>query len=183
VTACEAVVNLQQFVSREFDPTEPAVVTVGKICAGTATNVIPDTATIEGTARTLDAVARRRVREALERRCTGIADANDCELRFDWIEGYPPTVNDPGMADYVATVAKQALGTEHYFPVARASMGAEDFSYYLEAVPGCFFFVGVEPPDRQTYPPLHSDRYDFTDAAIGVGMRMFVELVRNFPVS
>ena len=59
-------------------------------------------------------------------------------------------------------------------------MGGEDFAYYLEKVPGCFFLVGVEPPDRDGYPPLHSDRYDFTDAAIAVGMRMFVELVRNF---
>jgi amidohydrolase len=180
VTACEAVMNLQQFVSREFDPTDSAVITVGKISAGTATNVIPDTATIEGTARTLGALARTKIRESVARRCTGIADANDCELRFDWIEGYPPTVNDPAMADYVARIAKQSLGADHYFPVPRPSMGAEDFSYYLEKVPGCFFFVGVEPLERETYPPLHSDRYDFTDAAIGVGMRMFVELVKNF---
>jgi metal-dependent amidase/aminoacylase/carboxypeptidase family protein len=59
-------------------------------------------------------------------------------------------------------------------------MGGEDFAYYLEKVPGCFFLVGVEPPDRDGYPPLHSDRYDFTDAALATGMRMFVELVRNY---
>ena len=181
VTACEAVLNLQQFVSRELDPTEPAVITVGKFSAGTATNVIPDAASIEGTARTLDAQGRVKIRESVERRCTGIADANDCELRFDWIEGYPPTVNDPAMADYVARVARQSLGSDRYLPVSRPSMGAEDFSYYLQVVPGCFFFVGVDPPDRQTYPPLHSDRYDFTDAAVAVGMHMFLELVRNFP--
>ena len=62
-------------------------------------------------------------------------------------------------------------------------MGGEDFSYYLEKVPGCFFLVGVEPPDRDGYPPLHSDRYDFTDAALGVGMRMFVELVHELAVN
>jgi amidohydrolase len=180
VTACEAVTNLQQFVSRELDPTESAVITVGKIAAGTATNVIPDIATIEGTARTLTPGTRIQIREAIERRCTGIADANDCELRFDWIEGYPPTLNDPAMAEYVARVARKALGADCYFPVSKPSMGAEDFSYYLENVPGCFFFVGVEPPERETYPPLHSDRYDFTDGAIGVGMRMFLELVQNF---
>jgi amidohydrolase len=181
VTACEAVLNLQQFVGREMDPTEAAVITVGKISAGTATNVIPDTATIEGTARTLEARARTRVRESVERRCTGIADANACEMRFDWIEGYPPTFNDPAMTDYVARVATESLGADRYLPVSRPSMGAEDFSYYLQAVPGCFFFVGVDPPDRQTYPPLHSDRYDFTDAAVGVGMQMFLELVKKFP--
>ncbi len=61
-------------------------------------------------------------------------------------------------------------------------MGGEDFSYYLEKSPGCFFFVGVQPPEAKVYPPLHSDRYDFSDAAIGVGMRMFVELAANFSV-
>jgi amidohydrolase len=180
VTACEAVINLQQFVSREFDPTDSAVVTVARIHAGTATNVIPDEAVIEGTARTLNEPARRQIREAIERRCTGIAQANRCELRFEWIEGYPPTVNDPAMSDYVAKVAKQTFGPDRYFPVPRPSMGGEDFAYYLEKIPGCFFLVGVEPLERQTYPPLHSDRYDFTDGSLAVGMRMFVELVKNF---
>ena len=180
VTACEAVLNLQQFVSREFDPTDSAVVTIGKINAGSATNIIPDEAVIEGTARTLNDPARKHIRESIERRCAGIAQANQCGFRFEWIEGYPATVNDPGMSDYVAKVAKQTFGPDRYFPVPRPSMGGEDFAYYLQKVPGCFFLVGVEPVDRPTYPPLHSDRYDFTDASLEVGMRMFVELVRNF---
>ena len=182
VTACEAVLNLQRVVSREFDPTDSAVVTIGKINSGTATNIIPDTAIIEGTARTLHDAARQQVRDAIERRCGGIAAANDCEMRFDWIEGYPPTVNDPVMADYVARIATQTFGSDRYFPVPKPSMGGEDFAYYLEKAPGCFFLVGVEPHDRDHYPPLHSDRYDFTDASIAVGMRMFVELVMNFPL-
>ena len=183
VTAAEAVLNLQQFVSRELDPTEPAVVSVGKFNAGTATNIIPDTAVIEGTARTLSEPARVAVASAVERRCAGIAEANDCDVRFDWVEGYPPTINDPAMADYVARVARDAFGADRFLPVARPSMGGEDFAYYLQKVPGCFFFVGVVPPGRESYPPLHSDRYDFTDAALGVGMRMFLELVRNFTAS
>src|SRR3954469_4112084 len=180
VTASEAVLNLQQFVSREIDPTEPAVVTVGKFHAGTATNVIPDTATIEGTARTLTEPMRKLIARAVERRCAGIAEASDCDLRFDWVEGYPPTVNDAAMAAYVATIARQTLGSERFIPVARPSMGGEDFAYYLQKVPGCFFLVGVVPPGREHYPSLHSDRYDFTDAALGVGMRMFLELALNF---
>ena len=74
----------------------------------------------------------------------------------------------------------QALGAEMFVPVARSSMGGEDFSYYLERVPGCFFFLGVEPADRDSYPALHNDRYDFTDAALPVGMRVFLELVLNW---
>ena len=73
------------------------------------------------------------------------------------------------MADYVARIAREALASDRYLPVARPSMGGEDFAYYLQKVPGCFFLVGVEPPDANGYHPLHSDRYDFTDAAIGGG--------------
>jgi amidohydrolase len=179
-TACEAVTSLQKFVSRETDPTDSAVVTIGRMQGGTAVNVIPDTASIEATVRTLTPQQRTRAKEALERRCRGIALANGCELKFKWLEGYPPTVNDPAMADYVAITARQTLGADRFVPVARASMGGEDFAYYLEKVPGCFFLVGVEPVERNGYPSLHSGRYDFTDAALGVGMRMFVELIRNW---
>jgi amidohydrolase len=179
VTACEAVLNLQQFVSREIDPTEPAVVTVGIFQAGTATNVIPDVATIAGTARTLTPQARGLIAKSIRRRCEAIAAANECRVEFNWTDGYPPTINDPKMADYVAETARHTLGEAAYAPAARPAMGGEDFAYYLEAVPGCFFLLGLCPPDREVYPPLHSDRFDFTDAAIGTGVRMFTNLVQN----
>lgn len=182
VTAAEAVLNLQQFASREFDPTDSTVVTVGKFNAGTATNIIPDIATIEGTARTLHPQARAKIAAALKRRCAGIAQANSCDLKFDWIDGYPPTINDPQMTDYVAQIARATFGPDRYFTAPKPSMGGEDFAYYLEKVPGCFFLVGVEPIGANGYPPLHSDRYDFTDGTIAVGMRMFLELVKNFRV-
>jgi amidohydrolase len=180
VVAAEAVTNLQQFVSREVNPVEPAVITVGRILGGTASNVIPDACEIEGTARTLTPTLRTKIRESIERRCRGIAAAGGCELKFEWWPGYPPTINDPAMADYVARVARQTLGDDRFYLAPFPSMGGEDFAYYLEQVPGCFFFVGVEPAGASGYPSLHSDRYDFTDAALGVGMRMFVELVRNW---
>jgi len=180
VTAAEAIVNLQQFVSREVDPTDAAVITIGKINAGTATNIIPDTCTIEGTARTLTESTRKQIAAAIERRCAAIAAANGCTIEFKWHVGYPPTVNDPKMADYVAATARTAIGEDRFFPVARPSMGGEDFAFYLEKVPGCFFLIGVEPLNAPGHPPLHSDRFDFTDGAIDVGVKMFVELVRNF---
>jgi hippurate hydrolase len=179
VCAAEAVLNLQQFVSRELDPADSAVVTVGVFRAGTATNVIPDQATIEGTARTITAQSRAAIRRSIERRCAGIAAANDCQLQFIWVDGYPPTVNDPKMADHVAAIAKATLGPDRYLPVPRPSMGGEDFAYYLEQIPGCFFLVGVEPLDHPEYPSLHTDLYDFTDDAVGVGIRMFVALVQS----
>jgi amidohydrolase len=180
VTAAEAVLNVQQFVSREFDPTDSAVVTIGQFNAGSATNVIPDQAIIAGTARTLNDRARKHIRESIERRFAGIAAANRCTLEFDWQPGYPPTINDPAQADIVAAVARSVLGPDRFIPVGKPVMGGEDFAYYLEKIPGCFFFVGVEPIDRTGYPSLHSARYDFTDEALGIGMRMFTELVTNF---
>jgi amidohydrolase len=180
VTACEAVLNLQNVVSRETDPIESAVVTIGVIRAGTATNIIPDTATIQGTARTLTPEQRAAIRVTIQRRCHHLAAAGQCELDFTWVTGYPPTVNDPAMADYVARIARATFGDGQYLPVGHPSMGGEDFSYYLQAVPGCFFLVGVEPLDAEGYPSLHNDHFDFTDEAVGVGIRMFVELVRNF---
>ncbi len=182
VTAAEAIVNLQQFVSRELDPTEPAVVTVGTIHAGTATNIIPDQARITGTARTLSPEARDLVAKSIRRRCEMIAAANECRVEFEWIEGYPPTVNDAAMADYVEEIARSTIGRDCYFPASRPAMGGEDFAYYLEAIPGCFFLLGVCPQGRTTYPSLHNDRFDFTDAALGVGVRMFVNLVKHFRV-
>jgi amidohydrolase len=180
VAACEAVINLQQFVAREVNPVEPAVITVGMFNAGTAENIIPDFAIIAGTARTLTPPLRAKIRESIERRCRGIARAGGCELEFDWCDGYPPTINDPAMTDYVASVTKATLGADRFYLAPFPSMGGEDFAYYLEKVPGCFFLVGVEPPEANGHPPLHSDRYNFTDAAMGVGMRMFVGLVTSW---
>lgn len=178
--ACQAVVSLQQVVSRDMDPTEPAVVTIGQIQGGTAVNIIPDTAQFSGTARSLSDENRRKVRAAIHRRCEAAAAAGECQIEFEWFEGYPPTVNDAAMAEYVAETARRALGPGRFVPVGRPSMGGEDFAYYLEKVPGCFFLIGVEPSDSRGYPPLHSDRYDFTDEALGVGMRMFVELAMSY---
>ena len=180
LAAASAVVSLQQFVSREIDPTEPAVVSVTQLSAGTARNIIPDTATIAGTARTLSPEARALVRESIARRCAGVAAAGGCSAELRWTPGYPPTVNDPAMADRVAAVARRTLGPDAFVPAARPTMGGEDFSYYLEKVPGCFFMLGVRPPGRPDYPHLHTAGYDFTDAAVAVGMRMMVGLVRGF---
>ena len=178
--AASAVVHLQQFVSRELDPTEPAVLSVTQFHAGTTHNVIAEEAWFEGTARTLSPEARVQVREAIERRARGIADAGRCDLAFRWEPGYPPTINDPDMSDYVARVARETLGPDRFVPLARPTMGGEDFSYYLEQVPGCFFFLGLCPEGCDEYPPLHTDRFDFVDEAMATGTHMMCELVRRF---
>lgn len=179
-TAASMVTNLQQFVSRDRDPTQPAVLSVCMFHAGTATNVIPDVATFSGTARTLTPANRSKLRESMERRVKGLAEAGDCQAEVRWTDGYPPTVNDPRMAEYVAQVARDSLGENRFLPTPYATMGGEDFSYYLEQVPGCFFLIGVMPTGQSEYPALHNDHFDFTDSAMETGVQMFVELVRRF---
>lgn len=181
VTAAEMVVSLQGFVSREMDPTDAAVVTVGTFNAGTATNVIPDLARFGATVRTLSDRTRALAKAALFRRVEGIAAAHGCTAEIEWEQGYPATINDPEAAGRVAEVARKLVGgTARFFPTPTPVMGGEDFAYYVEKVPGAFFFVGVKPNGVAEYPPLHSDRFDFVDGAIATGVEMFVGLVRGF---
>lgn len=177
VTACEAVLNLQGVISREMDPTDPAVITVGIINAGTAANIIPDRASISGTARTISESSRAEVKQSIARRLQGIAQANNCELQFEWVQGYPPIVNDPRMAEYVAKIARLIAS---FVPIEKPTMAGEDFAYYLEKVPGCFFLIGVQADPQLPYPPLHNNHYDFTDASLKTGIRMFANLAKNF---
>jgi amidohydrolase len=178
--AATAVVTLQQIVSRQYDPTEPAVVTIGKFIAGTASNIIPDTATLDGTARTATNDRRADIRRWVEQRCAAAAQGGDCQLDLQWIRDCPAVINDSAMADYLAQTARTALGEEHYTPLDRTTMGSEDFAIYLQNAPGCFFRLGVRPKGRASYPSLHNDHFDFTDEAIEPGVRMFVELAMNF---
>ena len=177
VCAAEAILSIQLIVSRELDPTEPGLITVGIVRAGTATNVIPDEARIEGTIRTLTPEVRRMAAAALRRRVEGVAAANDCTATIELSDGYPATINDDDRARFVRETAVGALGASRFVPAARPAMGGEDFAYYAQAVPACFFLIGVTPPEQPSPPPLHSDRFDFADSAIATGVRMFVELV------
>ncbi len=181
VAACEAVVNLQQCVSRDLDPTELGLVTVGVVQGGVAVNIIPETACISGTVRTLTHPARHMLRESIQRRCAGIAAAQGCRLQLDWTEGYPPLINDPAMAGYVAATARAALGADRFIPADRPSMGGEDFAYYLASTAGCFFQLGICGAGQESSRSLHTDDFDFPDAALAVGMRMFLSLALNYP--
>jgi hippurate hydrolase len=107
------------------------VVTIGKMSAGTAVNVIPDSATIEATVRKRSpSPSRTYAQEARDARMRGIALANNCQLEWTWLEGLPRDDHDPAMADYVATVARATFGPNQFIPVAKSSMGGEDFAYY-----------------------------------------------------
>jgi amidohydrolase len=178
LAAANSVVSLQAIVSREVDPTDAAVVTVGIFQGGTATNIIPDTATYEATVRSLSDTTRQKLKASLYRQCAAVAQAHGCTAEIEWEDGYPATINDGPMAELVSKVAREKLGQQSFYPAPSPVMGGEDFAYYLEKVPGAFFFVGVKPPDVAEYPTLHSDRFDFTDSAMEVGTKMYLGLVQ-----
>lgn len=180
VAGAEMVINLQQVISREIDPTDTGVVTVGKFHAGQAINIIPDQALLAGTIRSINPASRQIMIDGITRRMKGIAAAHDCRVQLTWNDGYPATINDPAMAAYVASTAQSTLGPGHYQLLEKPSLAAEDFAIYLQQTPGCFFFLGVCPESVKSYPGLHSDLYDFTDAALPIGVRMFVSLALNW---
>lgn len=180
ICASALVQALQTIVSREADPSDASVLTVSQFNSGTAFNIIPDTAELSGTIRALSAARRQATIASLERIARGIADAHRCEVEFSYFGATPPTVNTPELAAFVKETATKVLGARAYVDAPKPAMWGEDFAFYLERVPGCFFVLGVQPHEREGYPMLHNPRYDFTDAAVPVGIRMMVELALNY---
>lgn len=178
VAMSAAIVALQQIVARNVSPFEPAVVTVGQARAGTANNVIPRTAMFSGTVRTLSPAMREMCRARLIETIEHVARAHGCVARVRWTEGYPATVNDGVLASRVLDVAREAFGEQRVSVTPTPTMGGEDFAYYGERVPACFYLLGLCPPgaDPLAVPQLHQPTFDFNDAALETGIEMMVRL-------
>ncbi|BBC71259.1 amidohydrolase [Altererythrobacter sp. B11] len=168
--ACELVSALQTLVTRRFDAAEATVVTVARIEAGTAHNVIADRALLQGTIRTLSPERREAVRAAMIHLAEGLAAAHECHAEVEIIEGFPPTINDPRAVDLAERVAL-SLPAGSFHRLANPIMGAEDFSYVLEKVPGAMAFLGVAPEgaDLRDCPSIHSTRMMVDEAALPRG--------------
>jgi hippurate hydrolase len=180
--ACEIVMALQSMVTRRVSVFDPAVVTVARITAGTTTNVIPEVAKVSGTIRTLSPATRRAVLEQVRRVAEGVASAHGagCEVSFD--EGYPVTVNDAGFADFARSVASRLLGAERTMELPTPVMGAEDWSYVLQEVPGAMAFLGVCPPEvaPSKAEPNHSNRMVLHEAAMTAGIATYAAVATEF---
>jgi hippurate hydrolase len=173
--ACEIVQALQTMVTRTIDVFDPSVVTVGRISAGTTNNVIPETAFIEGTIRAVSERTRTKVRDGIRRVAEGVASAHDAQVSVEFRDGYPVTVNNPGSADFSLGVARELLGANSVIEMPNPVMGAEDFSYVLNRVPGAMMFLGGTPMDRDLSKaaPNHSNRVYFDEAAMVQGMSVY----------
>ena len=178
VIAAQIVTAVQTIASRRVDPVESVVVTVTQVHGGDAWNVIPETVTMRGTARTLVAPVRAQVQEELRRMVTGIAEAQGARVEIDWNGGYPPTVNDAAATDFAARVAAEVVGGEQVTADALPLMGSEDFSYMLEEKPGCYIWLGNGVGEKGGC-GLHNPYYDFNDDAAALGASYWVRLVET----
>jgi amidohydrolase len=172
----QIVTALQTIVSREVDPTEQAVVTVGAFLAGQASNVIPDTAELRGTLRSFNPDVRKQIADRVEGIVEGVATTMGATVDYTHQPGYPPTVNDPEIAEMVRGIAREVVGEEQVSE-GPLHMGAEDFSYFLERKPGCFYFVGSRNEARGLIWGHHHPKFDIDEASMAHGMEIMVRTV------
>jgi amidohydrolase len=179
VVASQIVMGLQTIPSRQLDATlTPSIVTVGAIHGGLRSNIIPDSVEMIGTLRTFDADTRVDIHERLTRTAQSIAESAGATADVKINLGYPVTRNDNDLtAQMVPTLARVA--GENYFESPR-NTGAEDFSYFAEAVPGMFFFLGVAPEDPALVAPNHSPKFYADERALPVGVTAMTALVLDY---
>jgi hippurate hydrolase len=180
--ACEIVTALQSLVTRQFDAHDPVVITVASIHAGTAHNVIADRAVLKGTMRTLSAKHRARLHEAVEQLAHGLAAAHGLSAVVNIEQGFPVTICDARAVEFGAAVARELLGEDAWKTLERPIMGAEDFSYVLEKVPGAMFFIGVahEGEDWSKCCGIHSTRMVLDEAVLPHGAALLAALGERF---
>jgi hippurate hydrolase len=176
--ACEIVQALQTMITRRVDIFDPAVVTVGRIQAGTTNNIIPHSAEIEGTIRTVSEQTRSQVHDHIRRVAERIAEAHGATAEPEIIPGYPVTSNQDVFADFTLDTARTVLGDDRVHRLPHPIMGAEDFSYVLNEIPGTMMFLGGTHPgrDARTAPANHSNLVNFDEDAMPTGVELYAQI-------
>ena len=177
--ASQFVVAVQQVVSRNIDPIEPAVVTIGAINGGTTHNVIPSRVRLLGTVRAFDAGVREKMAERIERVLRGICESSGATYAFEYLWRYPVTSNDVEQTRYARALAERVVDPRRVADVPKL-MGAEDFSFFAERVPACFFTIGSNGGANSAFPHHHA-RFDIDESALETGVRMMTALALDAP--
>ena len=177
VGAAALIGALQTIVSRRLDPSRAAVVTVGTISAGSASNVIPDRATMTGTLRATDADTRRVLHEEIRRMADAVATAHRLKAQVTLELGPPPIVNPVEAAAWARSAAIAVLGADAVVPLGFVNLAAEDFAYYMERMPGCFLRVGAREGGTEAI-PAHTPRFYAADESIFIGGAVLAETAR-----
>jgi hippurate hydrolase len=178
--ACAIVPALQTFITRSIAATDPVVITVTMLRAGTTSNVIPETATLTGTIRAHSESAREKAQEGVHRVADGIARAHGVEAEVKLLPGYPVTVNDGDFDGFVQSVARELLGERSVVQLPAPFMGAEDFSYVLQQVAGSMAVLGMRPPGPDAPAPCHSNRMQIDEAGMAHGAALHAAVALRF---
>lgn len=178
VVSAHLITALQTIVSRNTNPLESTVVSVGMINGGYNFNIIADEVVLKGTARAYTEENRQMIKQRMEEIIRGVSQSFSAEIHLDYREGYPLTVNDKTSYQKLLVSAKKIVGAGAGYPYL--SMGGEDFSYYLQEIPGCFFFIGSAPIDQPFRSvPHHCSHFDIEEKALLVGSSIFVQLIED----
>jgi amidohydrolase len=180
VISAQVVNALQTIVSRNVDPLKAGVVTVGSLHAGHANNVIADTARMTGTVRYFDPSLKGFFRERIEQIIAGICQSHGATYHLNYDEFYPPVINDRTIAQLVRSIAEEVIETPIGIVPDCQTMGGEDMSYFLQEVPGCYFFLGSANLSKGLAYPHHHPRFDFDETVLGMGVEIFARCVEKF---
>jgi len=179
VAGAHVITALQSIVSRNVDPIEPAVITVGSLHAGHAANVIPDTARLDGTVRTLNSNVQSLIVRRIEELATGVCSALGATATMEYTYGVPATINDARAVAIVREVAAGVVEADNVI-TPDPSMGGEDFSFFLQARPGAMFMVGSNNPAKGLTWGHHHPRFDIDEESLGIGLEVMVGTVMAY---
>jgi amidohydrolase len=180
VVGAQIITALQTIVARNVDPLKAGVLTIGQFHAGHTTNVIADTAHFSGTVRYFEPGLDGFFHQRMEQMIAGICQSHGATYRLNYEKLYPPVINDRAMTQLVRSVAETVIETPAGIIPECQTMGGEDMSFFLQAVPGCYFFLGSANLNRGLTYPHHHPRFDFDETALGIGVELFARCVEKF---
>lgn len=180
VVGAQVVSAVQTIVARNINPLASAVVTIGEFNAGTAVNVIANSAHLSGTVRYFEPSYRDLIPQRLEQIIAGVCQSHGATYDLNYQHLYPPVINDPAIADLVRSVALSVVETPAGVVPECQTMGGEDMSFFLQEKPGCYFFLGAANAEKGLDFPHHHPRFDFDETALGMGVEIFVRCVEKF---
>ena len=178
IIAAQIINAVQTIISRVTSPIDKALISITKVHAGSAYNVIDDEVFLGGTVRTFKEKTRILIQNKLNDTAKGIAQANGGDVEFIYKPGYPPTINTKDESIFASEVAKNLVGDKNVVTDIEPSMGGEDFSYFLNKKPGSYLYIGQKDENHKAH--LHTTKYDFNDNLLPIGVNFWVDLVKSF---
>jgi len=176
VIASYIINSIQTIITREINPVTPCVITIGKISGGSASNIIAEEVYLEGTARTLNQDLNSIIFQKMEKIIKGITECMNAKYEFDYDFLYPVTVNNDEMTQVVYEAACEAVGAENIIEPEQ-SMGGDDMAYYLQKIPGCYFFLGSSNKEKGIDFPLHSNNFNFDEGCLPIGVEIIIRTI------